>query len=67
MNAWVLFIIAVILFILLIVISVLFISKKISEMTAAQNETTHELLVIRALHRINQNVFCIPYKVRIVR
>ena len=30
-------------------------------------QTAHELLVIRAPHRINQNVFRIPYKVRIVR
>ena len=43
MNAWVLFIIAVILFILLIAISVLFISKKISEMTVAQNETIYKI------------------------
>ena len=43
MNVWVLFIIAVILFILLIAISVLFISKKISEMTAAQNETIYKI------------------------
>ena len=43
MDAWVLFIIAVILFILLIAISVLFISKKISEMTVAQNETIYKI------------------------
>ena len=43
MNAWVLFIIAVILFILLIAISVLLISKKISEMTVAQNETIYKI------------------------
>ena len=44
MNAWVLFIIAVILFILLIAISVLLISKKISEMTVAQNKTIYKIL-----------------------